>query len=114
MKADPRVTTVGRFIRTSSLDELPQFWCVLTGQMSIVGPRPPLPWEVEEYTPHQLRRLDVNPGITGLWQVSGRSTIAFDGQVALDIEYIERQSLWLDLAIVAKTIPAVLSRRGAW
>jgi lipopolysaccharide/colanic/teichoic acid biosynthesis glycosyltransferase len=114
MKTDPRVTTVGRFLRTTSLDELPQFWCVLTGQMSIVGPRPPLPWEVEEYTPHQRRRLEVNPGITGLWQVSGRSTIAFDGQVALDIEYIERQSLWLDLAIVAKTIPAVLSRRGAW
>ena len=114
MKTDPRVTAVGRLFRTWSLDELPQFWCVITGTMSIVGPRPPLPLEVEEYTPLQRRRLDANPGLTGLWQVSGRSTIPFDGQVALDIEYIERQSFWLDVAIVARTIPAVLSRRGAW
>ena len=97
-----------------SLDELPQFWCVLNGAMSLVGPRPPLPGEVLRYTPAQLRRLEVKPGITGLWQVSGRSTIPFDGQVALDIEYVERQSLQLDLIIVARTVRAVLSCKGAW
>jgi len=114
MRQDPRVTGVGRVLRMLSLDELPQLWCVLTGAMSLVGPRPPLPSEVLQYTPAQLRRLEVKPGLTGLWQVSGRSTIPFDGQVALDIEYVERQSLQFDLIIVARTVGAVLSCKGAW
>jgi lipopolysaccharide/colanic/teichoic acid biosynthesis glycosyltransferase len=114
MRQDPRVTRVGRVLRMLSLDELPQLWCVLNGAMSLVGPRPPLPAEVLRYTPAQLRRLEVKPGITGLWQVSGRSMIPFDGQVALDIEYVERQSFQFDLIIVARTVPAVISCRGAW
>jgi lipopolysaccharide/colanic/teichoic acid biosynthesis glycosyltransferase len=114
MKADPRVTQIGRLIRVSSLDELPQLWCVLRGEMSLVGPRPALPSEVVRYTPGQLRRLETKPGITGLWQVSGRSTIPFDGQMALDIEYLERRSLGLDMDILARTVRAVLSCKGAW
>jgi len=114
MRADPRVTPLGRLLRTLSVDEVPQLWCVLTGEMSLVGPRPPLPNEVRRYSPTQLRRLEVKPGITGLWQVRGRSTIPFDGQIALDIEYITRQSLRFDLDILARTIPAIVSRKGAW
>jgi lipopolysaccharide/colanic/teichoic acid biosynthesis glycosyltransferase len=114
MKADPRITRIGRLIRMLSIDELPQLWCVLNGDMSLVGPRPPLPSEVEKYTPTQRRRLEVRPGLTGLWQVCGRSMIPFDGQVALDLEYIERQNILLDLGILARTIPAVLSAKGAW
>ena len=114
MRQDPRVTRIGKLLRMLSIDELPQLWCVLTGTMSLVGPRPPVPGEVLQYTPKQRRRLDVKPGITGLWQVSGRSTIPFDRQIALDLEYIDRQSLACDLWILARTARAVLSCKGAW
>lgn len=114
MERDPRVTRPGRFIRRHSLDEIPQLWCVLKGDMALVGPRPPVPEEVERYTPEQRRRLLVKPGLTGLWQVSGRSMLSFREQVALDLEYAERQSLLLDLKILARTIPAVLTGRGAY
>ena len=114
MRADPRVTGIGRLLRALSLDELPQLWCVLKGEMSLVGPRPPLPREVRLYTPTQLRRLEVKPGITGLWQVCGRATVPFDGQIALDIEYIRRQSLRFDLDILVRTVRAVVSCTGAW
>jgi lipopolysaccharide/colanic/teichoic acid biosynthesis glycosyltransferase len=114
MQDDPRVTWIGRYIRVLSVDELPQLWCVVNGDMSLVGPRPPLPSEVRQYAPGHLRRLDARPGITGLWQISGRSIVPFDGQVLLDVEYIERRSLWLDLEILLRTVPAVLSCRGAW
>ena len=111
---DPRVTVVGRFLRTTSLDELPQLWNVLCGDMSLVGPRPPLPEEVSHYQPWQMRRLDVRPGLTCLWQISGRSTIGFEEWMRLDLEYINRQSLRLDLQIILRTIPAVLSQEGAY
>jgi len=114
MRADPRVTRIGRLLRMLSLDELPQLWCVLKGDMSLVGPRPPLPSEVARYTPVQRRRLDVRPGITGLWQVSGRSKIPFEGQVALDLEYIDRHSLVMDLHILQRTVRAVVTCEGAW
>ncbi len=114
MKEDPRMTGIGRVVRTLSIDELPQLWSVLVGDMSLVGPRPPLPREVAQYSPTQLRRLEVRPGLTCIWQVSGRSTLSFSDQVLLDIEYIEKRSLWLDLKLLALTIPAVLSCRGAW
>lgn len=111
--ADPRITPVGRVLRRTSLDELPQFWSVLRGHMSLVGPRPPIPYEVEQYRPDQLVRLAVKPGITGVWQVSGRSSTTFDEMVALDLAYIHNQSFWFDIAIMLKTIPAILSTRGA-
>jgi lipopolysaccharide/colanic/teichoic acid biosynthesis glycosyltransferase len=114
VKADPRVTPIGRVLRTLSIDELPQFWCVLTGEMSLVGPRPHPIYQVQMYSPWQRRRLEVKPGITGLWQVCGRSTIPFDGQIALDVEYVRRHSLRLDLAILARTVRAVISCVGAW
>jgi lipopolysaccharide/colanic/teichoic acid biosynthesis glycosyltransferase len=114
MAKDPRVTKVGYWLRKSSLDELPQLWTVLKGEMTLVGPRPPLPEEVARYTLDQRRRLDVKPGLTCLWQVSGRSEIPFKKQVELDIEYIESQSLLLDLKLILKTIPAVLFGRGAY
>ncbi len=110
---DPRVTRVGRWLRSTSLDELPQLWNVVRGEMSLVGPRPPIPYEIEQYEPGDLRRLAVRPGITGLWQVSGRSRMTFRQMVALDLEYIRTQSLWLDIRILLRTIPAVLSRKGA-
>ena len=113
-KYDPRRTWVGRLIRRSSIDELPQLWCVLIGQMTLVGPRPAVPREVALYTLRDRQRLDAAPGITGLWQVSGRGDIPFDQQVGLDFDYIERQSLLLDLLILFRTIPAVLSGRGAY
>lgn len=113
IKNDPRITRVGRIIRKTSLDELPQFFNVLKGDMSLVGPRPPLPCEVEQYTPYQRQRLAVLPGITCLWQISGRSNIDFDRWVELDLEYIRKQSLWLDLMILIKTIPAVIKGTGA-
>jgi len=114
LKNDPRLTAFGKFIRKTSLDELPQFLNVLKGQMSLVGPRPPLPKEVEKYNKFQRRRLGVKPGITGLWQVSGRSDITFDEWVKLDAFYIEHWSLWLDFQILLKTIGVVIRGRGAY
>jgi lipopolysaccharide/colanic/teichoic acid biosynthesis glycosyltransferase len=111
---DPRVTRVGRFLRSSSIDEIPQFFHVLSGDMSLVGPRPPIPEEVAQYEPWQLRRLDVRPGLTCLWQISGRSRIGFQEWMRLDLEYIKRQSAALDAKILLRTIPAVLSREGAY
>jgi lipopolysaccharide/colanic/teichoic acid biosynthesis glycosyltransferase len=113
IKRDPRVTRVGRIIRKLSLDELPQLWNVVRGEMSLVGPRPPVPSEVALYDPGQRRRLAATPGITCLWQVSGRNNIDFTGQVRLDVQYIERQTLGLDLVILLRTIPAVISGKGA-
>ncbi|MFT3697392.1 MAG: exopolysaccharide biosynthesis polyprenyl glycosylphosphotransferase [Kofleriaceae bacterium] len=111
---DPRITRLGAVLRKTSLDELPQLWNVLRGEMSLVGPRPPMPDEVATYTPRQLERLSVVPGITGLWQVSGRSTINdFETWLELDLTYVRRWSLWLDLRILAKTIVVVISARGA-
>jgi exopolysaccharide biosynthesis polyprenyl glycosylphosphotransferase len=114
MKRDPRVTRIGRFIRRFSIDELPQVWCVLKGDMSIVGPRPPVPREVALYTQEDRRRLEVTPGLTGIWQVSGRAEIGFKQQVELDVLYIESHGFWLDLKLILKTIPAVLTGKGAY
>jgi len=111
---DPRVTRVGRLLRKTSLDELPQLLHVLQGHMSLVGPRPPFPEEVERYEPWMLRRLSVRPGLTCLWQIRGRSDLSFEEWMRLDLEYVDRQSLRLDAAILALTIPAVLSGRGAY
>jgi lipopolysaccharide/colanic/teichoic acid biosynthesis glycosyltransferase len=114
MKKDPRVTAIGRFIRRFSIDELPQLWCVLIGDMSIVGPRPPVPREVALYTQEDRRRLEVIPGLTGIWQVSGRSDIGFKQQVELDVLYIESHGFLLDIKLILKTIPAVLTGKGAY
>jgi len=114
MRHDPRRTKVGRILRRLSLDELPQLWNVVKGEMSLVGPRPPLPAEVEQYQPWHLRRLDVSPGITGLWQVSGRSDLTFDEMVLLDIYYVENWSPYLDLRILLKTGPTVILGSGAY
>ncbi len=113
IKKDPRVTPIGSFIRKLSIDELPQFFNVLKGDMSIVGPRPPLPSEVSSYTAYQRGRLSVRPGITCLWQVNGRSNISFERWVELDLLYIETMSFTNDVKIVLKTIPAVLKGSGA-
>ena len=113
MLHDPRVTKFGRFLRKTSLDELPQLVNVLRGDMTVVGPRPPLPSEVAQYEEWQMARLEVRPGITGLWQVSGRSELPFEDYVRLDLFYIENWSLAFDLFIIAKTLPTVISRRGA-
>jgi lipopolysaccharide/colanic/teichoic acid biosynthesis glycosyltransferase len=114
MRADPRVTRVGAVIRRFSLDELPQLFDVLSGRMSLVGPRPPLESEVAEYEDDVRRRLMVTPGITGLWQVSGRSDLSWSESVRLDLSYVENWSLWLDLSIISRTVSAVLARRGAY
>jgi exopolysaccharide biosynthesis polyprenyl glycosylphosphotransferase len=114
MAADPRLTRVGAFLRRWSLDELPQFWNVLKGDMSVVGPRPPLPREVEQYEAAQLVRLKGKPGITGLWQVSGRKNLTFDDMVRLDRYYLENWSLKLDTSIMLRTFSAVFTRRGAY
>ena len=114
MKKDPRITRVGRFIRKFSIDELPQLFNVLIGDMSLVGPRPATPDEVDQYTLEQRKRLHAVPGITCIWQVSGRSEIPFEKQVQLDIEYIKSTSILKDLVILLKTIPAVLSGKGAY
>jgi exopolysaccharide biosynthesis polyprenyl glycosylphosphotransferase len=113
MRLDPRITRVGRFLRKTSLDELPQFWNVLRGQMSLVGPRPPLPAEVRQYKPWQRRRLSVKPGITCTWQVSGRNEIDFEQWMRLDLAYIDGWTFWGDITICLKTVPAVLFARGA-
>ncbi len=112
MIEDPRVTRVGRFLRKSSLDELPQFFNVLLGDMSLVGPRPPIPYEFEAYDHWQFDRLQVRPGMTGLWQVSGRSLLPFRQRCELDVDYVRRWSIWLDLKILLKTIPVVLFNSG--
>ena len=114
MKRDPRITWIGRIMRKLSIDEMPQLWCVLRGTMSLVGPRPPLPSEVACYSLADRRRLDVKPGLTCIWQVSGRGNIPFPQQVELDVQYIESQSLWVDLKLLLKTIPAVLLGKGAF
>lgn len=111
---DKRITRPGAFLRKSSLDELPQFWNVLRGDMSLVGPRPAIPYEVEIYKPWHHRRLMAQPGITGLQQVTVRNLADFDRQVDLDIEYIEKQSLWLDVKIILKTPLAIIKTKGAY
>ena len=114
MKDDPRITRVGRFLRRTSLDELPQLWNVFIGDMSLVGPRPPVPSEVEKYTLEDRKRLDVIPGLTCLWQIKGRSDIPFREQVQLDKEYILTPGIWKDVVILLKTIPAIIGGRGAY
>jgi lipopolysaccharide/colanic/teichoic acid biosynthesis glycosyltransferase len=114
MKDDPRITKVGRFLRRTSLDELPQLWNVFIGDMSLVGPRPPVPSEVAESTLDDRKRLDVIPGITCLWQVMGRSEIPFNEQVRLDKEYILAPGFWKDVKILLKTVPAILGGKGAY
>jgi lipopolysaccharide/colanic/teichoic acid biosynthesis glycosyltransferase len=113
LKDDPRITRAGKWLRKFSFDELPQLYNVLRGDMSLVGPRPPVPREVAQYALTHRRRLATKPGITCFWQISGRSEIDFSGQVKLDVEYIEAQSFWIDLKILARTVPAVLSGKGA-
>jgi lipopolysaccharide/colanic/teichoic acid biosynthesis glycosyltransferase len=110
---DERVTRLGRLLRRSSLDELPQLWNVVRGEMSLVGPRPSIPYEVEHYPAHWSARFAVKPGLTGLWQVSGRSELTLEQMAALDVEYVRRRSLRLNLSILARTLPVVLSTRGA-
>ncbi len=114
IRRDPRITWLGRWLRKTSLDETPQLFHVLLGQMSLVGPRPPIPEEVAHYKPWERMRLAVRPGLTCLWQISGRSDIPFERWVALDLEYIRRRNLLLDLQILVRTLPAVLSGRGAY
>jgi len=113
-KNDPRITRVGKFLRRTSLDELPQFWNVLRGEMSLVGTRPPTVDEVKQYKPHHWRRLDVKPGITGEWQANGRSNVKdFEEIVAMDVEYQRKWSVMYDLTLIFKTIVAVLNKQGA-
>jgi lipopolysaccharide/colanic/teichoic acid biosynthesis glycosyltransferase len=112
LRNDPRVTRVGAFLRRTSIDELPQLLNVLRGEMSLVGPRPALPYEVEQYGPAHLRRLAGLPGLTGLWQVSGRHRLSFDEMVALDVEYLGRPSPLRDAGILLRTLPVVLFERG--
>jgi exopolysaccharide biosynthesis polyprenyl glycosylphosphotransferase len=113
MANDPRITRVGRFLRKTSLDEVPQLWNVLRGDMSLVGPRPALPHETEEWDALLTQRLRVKPGITGMWQVSGRSDTSFEDYTRLDLYYVDNWSLATDLAILAKTVPVVVLRKGA-
>jgi lipopolysaccharide/colanic/teichoic acid biosynthesis glycosyltransferase len=114
IKRDPRITRVGGFLRRNSIDELPNLFNVLRGEMSLIGPRPPLPREVAHYDDYHLQRLAAMPGLTGLWQIRGRSEIPFEKMVDMDLEYIERWSLWLDMTILLKTPLAVLRGTGAW
>jgi lipopolysaccharide/colanic/teichoic acid biosynthesis glycosyltransferase len=110
--ADPRITKVGRFIRRTSLDELPQFWNVLRGEMSLVGPRPPLAYEVEQYSSYEMQRLLSKPGLTGTWQVYGRSRVTFQEMLEMDIKYIEQQSIWQDIKLIFLTVPVMILARG--
>ena len=114
MCRDPRVTWIGRILRKTSIDELPQMWNVLIGEMTLVGPRPAVVPEVQKYTAYETRRLGARPGLTCIWQVSGRADLDFHQQVELDLRYIREQSLWLDMKLLAMTIPAVLSGKGAY
>lgn len=111
---DPRITRIGKFLRKTSLDELPQFWNVLRGEMSVVGPRPAIPYEVELYKPWYFERFNALPGITGLYQVTARCTAEFDEMIHMDIQYIEQQSLWLDIKIILKTPWVMLTCKGAY
>jgi len=111
---DPRITKVGKFLREWTLDELPQFWNVFKGEMSLVGPRPTLAYQEEAYTPRQKRRLLVKPGLTGLAQISGRNLLSWSQRIELDLQYIENFSLWLDFKILLKTIAVVFSRKGVY
>jgi lipopolysaccharide/colanic/teichoic acid biosynthesis glycosyltransferase len=105
---------VGRLIRRTSVDELPQLWCVIKGDMAIVGPRPPLPKEVAQYSMSDRERLSVIPGLTCIWQVSGRSEVPFPEQVEMDLEYIRQHSLWTDIKMLLATLPAIIKGRGAY
>jgi len=114
MKKDPRITKVGKFIRKTSIDELPQLINILLGQMSFVGPRPPLPREVKEYTEYERQRLLITPGCTGLWQISGRSDLDFNHMLELDLKYISNRTIWFDMKIIIKTIFVLFNSKGAY
>jgi len=110
--SDPRITRVGRFIRKTSLDELPQFWNVLRGEMTLVGPRPPLPYELEQYSSYEKQRLAGKPGLTGTWQVYGRSRVTFQEMIEMDITYLEQQSIWQDIKLIFLTVPVMIFAHG--
>ncbi|PAK52313.1 sugar transferase [Paenibacillus sp. 7541] len=114
MKEDPRITKIGKFIRKTSIDELPQLWNVVRGDMSLVGPRPALPREVMQYTSYDKQRLSVSPGCTGLWQVSGRNNLSFQEMLELDLEYIERRNLWLDIKVMLRTVKVMVFPNSAY
>ncbi|MBM4129976.1 sugar transferase [bacterium] len=114
LKRDPRITPIGAFLRRTSLDELPQLINIVKGEMSLVGPRPPIAYEIESYQPWHMERLKAVPGLTGLWQISGRSSVSFDDMVRLDIRYINEWSFRRDLAIIARTVPVVLRGTGGY
>jgi lipopolysaccharide/colanic/teichoic acid biosynthesis glycosyltransferase len=114
MKDDPRITRVGKFIRKTSIDELPQLWNVIKGEMSLVGPRPPLPREVEKYDDYDKQRLTVTPGCTGLWQVSGRNSLGFKEMVELDLKYISERNLWMDIRVILKTFLVLFGSKNAF
>jgi lipopolysaccharide/colanic/teichoic acid biosynthesis glycosyltransferase len=114
IRRDPRVTRVGRWLRATSLDELPQLINVLKREMSLVGPRPPLPREVATYSSTQARRLAVLPGLTGLWQVNGRSNLTYEEGIALDLDYVDHRTLWLDISLIVRTVIVILTGRGAY